>query len=1190
MNCRKPRPVIPAPSLALCQWWHVLVGLVALTVGHRLTAGERADVLVLHSYHPEYAWTAAQAGGIDDGLSASNGLVRWYSEYLDARRTPFSEVEGHFSALLEAKYRDRRFAAVIATDRRAVEFVLHHRAALAPMAELVFSGITLAERADLDQMPGWSGVLEGSDVGSTLDLIRALLPETRNVLVVYNEPNPASGSRVNSPRFNEILAEHSIGLVLTRYQGFRFSQLSERVSQFAENTVVVVDAIAADIEGGDFSPERVRELGRSSRMPIFTPHEEVFLHAGVGGMIRSGREIGTLAARLALERIAKPGAAPVLLNTPLALRVRQGELERWGIPEKRVPASAVILDRAPGILVRFGREIAIAGVLILGLAVSVILLVRSVLQRRRALARIRESENLYRSLIEQSPDAILLMEGAGPSRGTILSVNSAGAALQGYTPAELVGMRIQDLLTPESFSLVEQRLDRLYAGEALVLRLEHLHRDRSLLPLEINARVIQWNGRPCVLSVERDARVRVRQEHRFRELAGQVAARSGEEFLQAVVAFLAREFSMDFVGITLRKDVDSPMLFTRAAILQGQTEISFKYAMQGTPCEEVIQGRVVQVLSEVARAYPKDTFFQEYGFQSYFGVPLRATNGQVLGLIGCAAGQASDAAMAEEILAVLQVLAHSVSAEVLQIDSRLQLEASERHHRQLIERSPVGIALIQDGELIYSNPAAGELSAVPGEVSLLGRPATDFMVGSDRLVMASILRRVQDGEPVPAVTEARLQRLDGTTIPVEIRAVRTSFRGRPAVAALITDLSERVRAEEERRRLEMQLRQASRLEAVGTLTGGIAHDFNNLLTAILGNLEIAERLLPEGSTAREHLSAVRGPADRARSLVARMMAFVRKGESRRTAVDLAKLVHEMVELLRPTLPVAIEVRENFEEALPAVQADASQFHQVVLNLCSNAVQAMEGMAGVLEVGLAHRVVTGPEAVELRIRPGSYVELRVRDSGIGMSPSIQERVFEPFFTTKPAGKGTGLGLAMVQGTVAEHQGAVRITSAVGLGTTFRILLPVTYEPQVCEPESRAPQSGKGECILVVDDEPAVAHVATRFLENLGYRAVSCTDPRQVPGLIRGSVVPFDAVISDLTMPHWNGIALLAEIRRVAPTLPVLLSSGFSGTLTEEGARETGFAGLLHKPYSLNRMAQAIHAVLHPSGVDRNEADA
>jgi PAS domain S-box-containing protein len=1162
-----------AQVLALLGWMGCAMGAMA---------AESAEILVIHSYHPEYPWTAAQAGGINDGLTASNSVVHWHSEYLDARRTPFPQVEDQFEALLEAKHRGRRFAAVIATDRRAVQFIDRHRARLAPDAQMVFSGISKSEYGMLGRLPAWSGVFENYDVGGTVDLVRALLPGTRHLLVVYNEPNPASGSLVDGPWFNQSLAEHALGMEVTRFRGFSFQELFERAALHSENTVVLVDGVTEDRDGGDFSPERVRELGRRARLPLFTSHGEVFDQAGIGGVVTSGRESGMLAARLALERMASPGGPPVFRETPMMPVIRFAELARWGIPEDRVPAGTVVLDRTTGLLGRYGWEIASAGVLFVGLVVSVAMLSRSVRQRRTALVRVSDSERLYRSLIEQSPDAVFLIEGAGPSAGTILSANGAGAALHGFSSAEMTGMRIQDVQTPETTVLVERHLDRLLSGKTLSLRAEHVHRDRSTFPMEVNARVIRLDGRPCVLCIGRDVRLRDRQEHRFRELAGQVAAKSGEEFLRAVVAFVAREFSMAYVGITLRDPEGSGLLATRSAILKGRTDVAFCYRPEGTPCAEVVEGRTVLVASNLTRAYPKDEFFRLEALDSYAGVPLREADGRILGMIACAGLQPIEAPVGDEILAVLQVLAHSVTTEILQIEAQRRLELSELHHRQIIENSPVGIVIVQDDLVAYSNPAAGGMAAVPGEVSLMGRPVVEFVAAADQETLAVVLRRVMEGEPVPASTEVRLQRLDGDTVPIEVRAVRTSFNGRPAVAALITDLSERVHADHERRRMEFQLRQAQKLEAVGTLTGGIAHDFNNMLTAILGNLELAERSLPEGSAGREHMAAVRGPADRARTLVARMLAFARQGESRRAPVDLPRLVLEMSDLMRPMIPSSVEVRHAFEEPIPSVHADATQLHQVLLNLCGNAVQAMDGRNGVLEIGLCCRNVAPAEAQELEIRAGPHVELRVRDTGVGMDAATQERIFEPFFTTKPAGQGTGLGLAMVHGTVVGHQGAVRVTSSVGRGSTFRILLPVSIEPYVWEPEPATPEPGSGERILVVDDEPAVALVAVRFLEKFGYAAVSCTDPRQAPTMIAQAVPPFDAVISDLTMPHWNGIALLAEIRRIDPGIPVLLSSGYSGTLTEEGALKAGFGGLLHKPYSLNAMARAVRAILVAHG--------
>jgi PAS domain S-box-containing protein len=1178
-------PVTPRRSRTMSRLACV-VGIPSFLLTAALLAAEVPEVLVLHSNHPGYPWTAAQAAGIEEGLGATNGTARWHVEHLDARRTDVRRVEAALLDLLEIRHRDRRFRALIATDRRAVEFVLRHPDRIAPGAPRTFSGISRAEHVQLGRLPGWSGVFEDYDLAGNLDLIHRLLPDVKQVLVVYNEPDPNAGSQIGVDDFLTRLTTHDAGMSVVAVRKFRFPELVDRLSKLERGTAVYIDGVAADEDGLDFSPARVRELGRAVKVPVFTGHDEVFADLGIGGRITSGRESGRLAATLALKRIAAPDAAPELVGTPMVHRARPAGLRRWNIPESRLPVDTLLevpASERPG---EPGFQWMAGSALIAGLAVAVALLARSNHVRRETVRRLSESESIYRTLVEQMPDAVFLIDMEEPRRGVILSVNAAGAELHGYRAEELVGMRVQQLDTPEAAALSAARLTRLASGERLTFQVEHFHRDGSRIPMEVTARGIRINGGFRVLAINRDVRARLRQEHRFRELAGKVAARSGEDFLTAVVEFLAREFSVEHVAILLRDPGSVDALTPSRRLLRGRIIPSASRPVAGNPEEVVLDGRGVLIPSGLRERHPTDTLARTEGFDSFVGVPLRDPESRVIGLISCSSAAPLEGPNGEDLLSVIQVLAHSVSTEILQMESRRRLELSERQYRQLIESAPVGVVIIQGGNVVYSNPAAGSMTAVPESLSFLGAPALDFVYPADRPALELRLRRLAVNEVGMPATEVRLQRLDGRVFPVEMRAVGTTFEGRSAMAVLFSDLSERLKAEEDRRRLEAQLRQAGRLEALGTLAGGIAHDFNNLLTAILGNLEIAERSLPEGSPARAHLAAVRAPTSRAGDLVARMMTFVRREEGRRVPIDLPEAIGELLDLLRPTLPQGVVVRTDYDASLPPVLADVTQIHQIILNLCTNALHAMEAEGGQLRVGLKARTLDSEAAAGWKVSPGTYVQLSIEDTGVGMERSVLERIFEPFFTTKPAGKGTGLGLAMVQGTVREHQGGIEVASEPGVGTTFRILLPASRDSESVKSAPDHPVSGRGERVLVVDDEPSVALVAVRFLECLGYRAISCTDPLKVGGLIRESEPPFDAVVSDLTMPGMNGIALLAEIRKTHPVLPVLLSSGYSGNLTDLGAREAGFAGLLHKPYSLSAMGHAMASILDrgtPEGV-------
>lgn len=1149
-----------------------------------LNSAERKAILILHSYHPEYPWTSAIAAGINAELSPHDDEFVWYSEYLDARRTDFTTVQQGFYDYIQAKHGGLKFYAVIATDRAAVQFVVDHGALFPAGTTKVFNGIARGEYARVGSPEDWSGVYEDFDVGGSIEMARKLIPGARRLLVVYNNPATNLGG-FRSAEFDRAISEHAGALEVERFTGFTFDELFAKVASVPDATAILVAGVVSDRDKRDFTALRCAELARVSKAPIFTSHEEVLNYAGVGGSITSAREMGVATARLALELVREPGTPPKRIGTPISSRVRFDGLQRWGIPRSRVPAGVIVTGEPPGILPRYGWEIATAGVLFAGLIVLVVQLSRSVRERRLALEQVSESESLYRGLVEQMPDAVFLADAEGASAGTILSVNKQGAAIHGYTVEEMVGKRLQDIDTPEAAALLPARLERMMGGETLTFRVEHFHKDGSRIPLEVSGRIIRMSGKARILAIDRDMRMRDRQERRFRELAGKIGAQYGQDFLKAMVEFISHEFDMEIVGIGQTVEGDPSVLENLCTFTRNEFWKPSRFGIAKTPCADLMDGRTVALLNDADVQFPEDPLFVEHGIKSYVGVPLRAADGRPLGLIACGSARPISAHAAEELLAVLQVLAHSVTSEILQIESRRQLEESELHYRRLIEISPTGIVIIQDGLLAYANPAAGTMAAVPESVSLVGDAALDFVAAEDLDKVAALLQTAVDGGPLPISTDLKLKRPDGVIVPVEVRSARTMFRDRPAVVVMLADQSERQRAEEQRRRLEARLQQANKMEAIGTLAGGIAHDFNNILAAILGNLELAEFALPAGSESRQRLTDVRASADRARHLVSRMLAFGRQGESRRGAHDLGMLVAETMNLMRPLIPSSIEMKLDLPAGLPSAFVDPTQIQQVVLNLSGNAVQAMEGRNGVLEVTLSLADLSESDASALGLRAGSYLMLSVADSGLGMDESVLERIFEPFFTTKAPGAGTGLGLAMVHGTIREHQGAVRVSSAPGHGSTFQVLLPVTVGKNLPSPDPQQRRRGNGEHILVVDDESIVARVAVRFLENLGYTADVCTDSRQAVGMIANASPPYAAIISDLTMPHLNGIALLAEIRKAGLSLPVLLSSGYSGSLTAESSRDAGFAMLLQKPYSLNDLASAMAVVLGETGDSR-----
>ena len=397
------------------------------------------------------------------------------------------------------------------------------------------------------------------------------------------------------------------------------------------------------------------------------------------------------------------------------------------------------------------------------------------------------------------------------------------------------------------------------------------------------------------------------------------------------------------------------------------------------------------------------------------------------------------------------------------------------------------------------------------------------------------------------------------------------------------DISSRRDSEEARRKLEFQLFQAQKMETLGTLAGGIAHDFNNLLTGIMGYQELVEDVLGDNATARDYLTQARGASLRARDLVEQILTFGRQSpDDQHTSLDLALVIEEARRLLRATIPATIAIETHIAPDCGPVQGDATQIHQVLLNLGSNAAHAMTGKGGVLSITLAPVDSNAPRTATLATLPaGDYLRLTVSDTGHGMDETTLQRIFDPFFTTKEVREGTGLGLAVVHGIVRAHRGGVDVESRMGAGSTFHIYLPVAAVDieQQGGTTLQAPR-GNSEMIFIVDDEDTVASFTKFALENKGYRAVTVDTAPQCLEALRADPTGCAVLITDQTMPGMTGTELAGKVREFAPTLPIIVMSGYFLKIPPQEIEQIGHVELLGKPFTTDELAWMVHRALHP----------
>ena len=403
--------------------------------------------------------------------------------------------------------------------------------------------------------------------------------------------------------------------------------------------------------------------------------------------------------------------------------------------------------------------------------------------------------------------------------------------------------------------------------------------------------------------------------------------------------------------------------------------------------------------------------------------------------------------------------------------------------------------------------------------------------------------------------------------------------GKPhKVVGMIQDITEQRRAEKARFELESRLKQAQKMESIGTLAGGIAHDFNNILASVIGYSELALEEAPQGSMLNDNLQEVYTAAKRARDLVRQILTFARKGDEARKPIVLADAADEVTKLIRATIPAIIEVRKRIESTA-MIMGNPGQIHQLLLNLCTNAAQAMEETGGILEIRLTETCCGEPFLFPVPGLPaGRYLKITVSDTGPGIAPEIIGRIFDPYFTTKDIDRGTGMGLALAHSIVESHGGRIAVDSVLGRGSLFTVFLPTIERDRNLPSPLPKPLPVGNEHILFVDDEPAIARMGGRILEGLGYRVTTCTDSIEALELFRAAPRDFDLVISDMTMPRMTGDALAKAVIALRLDIPVILCTGYSRRISDEKAAAIGIKALIHKPIVRAQLAETVRRIL------------
>jgi len=758
---------------------------------------------------------------------------------------------------------------------------------------------------------------------------------------------------------------------------------------------------------------------------------------------------------------------------------------------------------------------------------------------------LRASELSYRRLFEAAQDGILILD---VDTGRITDVNPFLTRLLGYTHEEMVGKTVGELSPFKDIVSNQAMLERLQADG--YVRYEDLPlktKDRRHIAVEFVSNVYQAGDKQVIQCNIRDITARKKTEQRL-------------ALLNTCVSHLN-----EIVMITEADPVGEPgprIVFVNEAFerITGYTAAetlgrSPKF-LQGEQTDPQILAEIQHALAQRQAIRRQVLNYRKDGTEHWMDmdiVPIFDRNSQCTHFVAIERDVTAEKKNAEQLLWKTTLLEAQLNSS---IDGIL-----------VVDRL---------GKRILQNQRMNDIWKFPQHVLDDPDHAAQFAFATNQTrnpeLFAEKVAYLYDHPEESSHDEIEL--IDGTILDRQSAPIRNQVGKYYGRIWFFRDLTER-------RKMEVQFRQAQKMESIGQLAGGIAHDFNNILSAIVGNLYLVKQDAPKDPHLLEHLENISIATQRATDLVKQILTFSRQNKPEREPVKLNHVVLEALKLLRASVPANIRIKTELTET-PIVLANITAVHQVIMNLGTNAWQAMRDEAGVLKVEM-NVLEVDEDFAKTRpdLHPGRYVQLSVSDTGCGMDRATLDRIFEPFFTTKGVGEGTGLGLAVVHGIMKSHDGCVSVYSHPGEGTQFHLYFPV-IETEVVVPElAIAPiPRGQGEHILFVDDEEILASIGKKILERLGYKVTMKTNALEAIAAVRDQPEAFDLVITDLTMPVMDGAKLGRQLLQIQPHLPIIITTGYTGVMTAGKIQQLGFRELMPKPTTARVLGETVNRILHP----------
>ena len=1052
---------------------------------------------------------------------------------MDTRRIYTEKYFEKLRDIYQLKYAGKIIDVIICSDDQALNFALNQGRELFAGIPIVFCSVSGYDPS-MRRGRQMTGLLESIDIKATLDIALKFQPQTRQVAVVTDMTRTGQALKAKAQK---IFSQYPESLHFTYLEDLTFEDLRRRIASLSDRTIIFLFIFSRDRAGRVFSHEQnLRALYRHAKVPIYSVWKFYLGHGIVGGKLTSGEAEGRMAAQMALRILGGEKAADIpLIESPTRYMFDHRELKRFQFASASLPPDSLITAKPFSVYQEYKLLIwGVSATIVLLLALAGILVVNSV-RRRQIESALRRSETDYRMLVENQTDLVVKVD----AEGKFLFVSPSYCRMFDKTEEQLIGKKFMPLVHPDDREATANAMEKLKNPPHTVY---------------VEQRAATKNGWKWIAWADTAI---LNDQKQVIEVIG--VGRDITERKQAVESLRKSEEKFFKLFDT------SPIWMVLATVAEGryiEANQAF-FNITGYAPEDVLGRRATDFglwINHADRRPVIDTLEKQGRLNSY-PIQFRMKNGEIRDFLWSAA--LLD--FGDEPLAL------SALVDVTEIiKSERALAESEKRFRDLAELLPETIFEMDvKGNLTFANHQAFDQFLYTQEDFDRGLKVSDMMATEEHQRAARDSARILAGENL-GLSEYRARRKDGSNFPMLVRSAAI-YRDSEVVGlrGFMIDISDK-------KRLEAQLQQAQKLESLGTLAGGIAHDFNNLLMGIQGR---ASLMMVESEYFHHHLEHLREIEKYVRSaadLTKQLLGFARGGKYVVKTTNLNELIAQNSQMFGRTKK-EITIYRKYEKDLWMVEVDQGQIDQVLLNIYVNAWQAMP-RGGDLYIQTENVLLDENFAGHFGILPGKFVKISITDTGIGMDDSTLKRVFDPFFSTKSKERGTGLGLASAYGIIQNHDGAIAVSSVEGQGTTFTIYLPSSDKLAAVETVSDQATPGGTETILLVDDEDMILNVGRGLLEKIGYRVLNADSGQRALEVYTNEGNAIDLVVLDMVMPDMNGGETYDRLKKIDPTVKVLLSSGYSinGEATEILLR--GCNGFIQKPFNIKAFSLKVREIL------------